>query len=347
MEPRVALIVVAAGQGQRFGAPDKVLTEIDGRPALAILFRTLETLPDIERVVVVASDDCRDRVTALVPDGPWRVVAGGARRQDSVAAGLAAAGDVDVVVVHDGARPFASSALFAAAVAEVAAGADAALAAVPLTDTLKRVVDGRVVETLDRTHFALAQTPQAFRRAALSAALASAAEVGLTVTDEATLVERLGGRVVTIPSTATNLKLTNPEDRAMAETIAAARRPAPPPLLRTGVGYDVHRLVAGRRLVLGGVEIPFDRGLEGHSDADVVLHAVADALLGAAALAAKRLEELPGARAEQPDHDLPVGERGVVVGDFAQAGRRAGLRDGGRDALDRQWGVHGSGDASG
>ena len=284
MNDRAALIVVAAGQGQRFGSPDKVLAEVDGVPALSILFDTVRTLPAIDPVVVVTSQRCHDRVLDIVTEPAWRVVLGGVRRQDSVSAGLAEVGDAQIVVVHDGARPFAAASLFTAVVQAVADGADAAIAAVPLTDTLKRVTDGQVVETLDRSAFALAQTPQAFRRAALETALATAAARGSTVTDEATLVEELGGTVVVVPSLASNLKLTNPEDLVVAEAIARDRRPLRQPLVRTGIGYDVHRLVPGRRLVLGGVAIPFDRGLDGHSDADALLHAIADALLGAAAL---------------------------------------------------------------
>lgn len=284
MENRVALIVVAAGQGQRFGSPDKVLAEIDGLPALSILFDTVGALAGIDPVVIVTSERCRGRVQALVPDPEWRVVLGGARRQDSVAAGLAAVTDAEIIVVHDGARPFAPASLFTAVTQAVSGGAHAAIAAVPLTDSLKRVADGRVVETLDRTAFALAQTPQAFRREALATALAIAADRGSTVTDEAALIEELGGTVVAVPGGATNLKLTNPEDLAVAEAIAFSRRAGGSPAIRTGIGYDVHRLVAGRRLVLGGVEIPFALGLDGHSDADVLLHAIADALLGASAL---------------------------------------------------------------
>ena len=283
MKQRAALIVVAAGKGQRFGAPDKVLAEIDGRPALFFLFDTVRGLAAFDAVVIVASEHCRERIAGSVPDPRWRVVLGGARRQDSVAAGLTEVGDAEIVVVHDGARPFAGAALFTAAIQAITGGADAAIAAVPLTDTLKRVSAGRVVGTLDRTAYALAQTPQAFRRSALVAALATAAERGSTVTDEASLIEELGGTVVVIPSETSNLKLTNPGDLVMAEAIARARGTTPP-LIRTGIGYDVHRLIAGRRLVLGGVEIPHERGLDGHSDADALLHAIADALLGAAAL---------------------------------------------------------------
>lgn len=284
MTHHAALIIVAAGRGQRFGSPDKVLAAIAGVPAIAILFDTVRSLAAIDSVVVVTSERCREQILRLVPDPAWRVVLGGARRQDSVAAGLAAVGDAEIVAVHDGARPFSDGSLFSATIRAVAEGADAAIVAAPLTDTLKRVAGGRVVETLDRSAFALAQTPQVFRREVLASALASAAEGGSTVTDEATLVEELGGSVAIVPSTSANLKLTNPEDLAVAEGIAASRRANRAPVTRTGIGYDVHRLVAGRRLVLGGVEIPFERGLDGHSDADALLHAVADALLGAAAL---------------------------------------------------------------
>ena len=284
MKHRAALIIVAAGQGQRFGSPDKVLAEVGGVPALSILFDTVRTVSAIDAVVVVTSERCLERVRELVIDPTWRVVLGGERRQDSVAAGLAQVGVAEIVAVHDGARPFAGALMFTAGIAAVADGADAAIAATPLTDTLKRVSGGRVVETLDRAAFALAQTPQVFRRAALTSALVSAEERGLTVTDEATLIEELGGIVAVVPGAVANLKLTNPEDLAVAEGVAASKRANRAPVVRTGIGYDVHRLVAGRRLVLGGVEIPFERGLDGHSDADVLLHAVADALLGAAAL---------------------------------------------------------------
>jgi 2-C-methyl-D-erythritol 4-phosphate cytidylyltransferase/2-C-methyl-D-erythritol 2,4-cyclodiphosphate synthase len=235
-------------------------------------------------VVVVTSPELREAVAALCAERlagrPWRVALGGERRQDSVAAGLAAAPDAGIIVVHDGARPFAEAALFKAAVAAVRGGADAAIAALPLTDTLKRVDGETVVATLDRSVHTLAQTPQAFRRAALERALATAREEGRTVTDEATLVEQGGGRVVTVPGSRRNLKLTVPEDLDLALAIATT----PARQVRTGIGYDVHRLVPERRLVLGGVEIPFERGLDGHSDADVALHAIMDALLGACAL---------------------------------------------------------------
>ena len=135
---------------------------------------------------------------------------------------------------------------------------------------------------MDRSTLWRAQTPQAFRGSALRAALTRAEVDGIEVTDESALIERFGGRVVLVPGDESNLKLTVPGDRVILEALVAMQ--SRPPLTRTGVGYDVHRLVAGRPLVLGGVTIPFDRGLDGHSDADVVLHSICDAILGACAM---------------------------------------------------------------
>ncbi|HET7092015.1 MAG TPA: 2-C-methyl-D-erythritol 2,4-cyclodiphosphate synthase, partial [Thermomicrobiales bacterium] len=158
------------------------------------------------------------------------------------------------------------------------------IAAIPVADTLKRVVDGRVTATVDRAGLWAAQTPQGFRQDIVERLLPliQAAE---TVTDEAALCESLGVPVAVVPSSSANLKVTLPDDVGVAAALLRARSgEAPARSTRSGIGYDVHRLVPGRRLVLGGVEIAHDRGLEGHSDADVVLHAIADALLGAAAL---------------------------------------------------------------
>jgi len=204
-------------------------------------------------------------------------VAGGAARGDSVRAGLAALGPVDVVLVHDAARPFATPAL-ARAVAEAAASRGAALAAVAATDTVKRATGDRLVDaTLDRRSIWLAQTPQGFRasilrRAFEAAGVAAAAEA----TDECQLVERLGEPVILVPGEAANFKITGADDLARARALVE-------PAVAMGVGYDVHAFAPGRRLVLGGVEFEGD-GLLGHSDADICAHVVCDAILGAAGL---------------------------------------------------------------
>jgi 2-C-methyl-D-erythritol 4-phosphate cytidylyltransferase/2-C-methyl-D-erythritol 2,4-cyclodiphosphate synthase len=187
-------------------------------------------------------------------------------------------------VIHDAARPFVSADLISRTIV-AAAESGAALAALPARDTVKRArPDHIVAETLPRESIFLAQTPQAFRCDVLRDALAQR-DAG-DATDEATLAERAGHTVRLVDGEASNIKITTPDDLAVAEAIAMERdgvsRAAPVRTGRVGTGYDLHRLVDGRRLILGGVTIPFERGLLGHSDADAICHAVTDAVLGAA-----------------------------------------------------------------
>lgn len=293
-QPATAAVIVAAGRGERLGVPHKVLLPIAGRPLLGYVLDTVEACPAISRIVVVIGPHTRSEVTALLANGPWttpvHLAEGGATRHDSVVAGLAAVpGEFEFVAIHDGARPFASPVLFADCL-DAAIAHGAAIAAIPVADTLKRVSDGLITATVDRSGLWAAQTPQVFRRADLLAALAAPHDAAIT--DEAALFEALGRPVAVVPGAATNLKLTHPGDVALAESVRAALHaaadsappPAPGPTIRTGIGYDAHVFAPDRRLVLGGVVIPHDAGLLGHSDADVLLHAIADALLGAAAL---------------------------------------------------------------
>jgi len=207
------------------------------------------------------------------------LVAGGERRQDSVARAFARVPDsADLVVIHDAARPLVSQDLIARTL-DAAAAHGAAIAALPATDTVKQSNrEGVIIGTLPRSEIYLAQTPQAFRRRVLQDALASA-HAG-DATDEATLAERAGHPVHLVTGDARNVKVTTPDDLDAAERFLG--RGHDPLTIRIGVGYDLHRLVAGRPLVLGGVRIPFEKGLLGHSDADAVCHAVTDAILGAA-----------------------------------------------------------------
>jgi 2-C-methyl-D-erythritol 4-phosphate cytidylyltransferase/2-C-methyl-D-erythritol 2,4-cyclodiphosphate synthase len=282
---RVAAVVVAAGRGERLGVPDKVIYPLAGRPMLAWSLRALEQAETIGPVVVVAGSHTLEAVGRLVHDEGFAkvhaIVAGGGRRQDSVAAGLEALPEeVEIVVIHDGARPLAEPELFDRCAA-AAAESGAAIAATPLSDTLKRVTEGTVRETVDRAGLWAAQTPQAFRLESLRKAMTVGS--GESVTDEARLCEIAGLPVTVVPSSLANMKVTHPEDIPVADALLrSAQRPSFPP--RVGIGYDAHRFASGRRLILGGVEIAHDRGLDGHSDADVLLHAIADAILGAAAL---------------------------------------------------------------
>ena len=251
-----------------------------GRSVLEWSVRALLAAPDISEVVVALPGDVAAAPPPFLVDGAdasrITIVEGGARRQDSVARAFERVPpSADLIVIHDAARPLVSQALIERTV-RAAAETGAAIAAMPASDTVKRVAGGRVVGTLRREEIALAQTPQAFRAEVLRAALALADDA----TDEAALAERAGYAVRVVDGDPQNLKVTTPADLAMAERLLDA--PAPEVRLRIGNGYDLHRLVTGRPLVLGGVTIPFEKGLLGHSDADAVAHAVTDAILGAA-----------------------------------------------------------------
>ena len=293
----VTAIIAAGGRGQRFGGsrPKQLLT-IGGRTVLERSVATFAAHPAIDELIVALPADLASDPPSYLRDSgasgtPVCVVAGGARRQDSVANAFRAMSDrADVIVIHDAARPFVTADLISRTIA-AAGESGAAVAAVQARDTVKRTHPGNgaedhgapyVRETLPRDAIYLAQTPQAFRRDVLAAALALGARDEREATDEAALVERAGQPVRIVEGELSNIKITTPDDLAVAEAIARGRAPARTG--RAGTGYDLHRLVEGRALILGGVTIPSDRGALGHSDADVVCHALTDAILGAACL---------------------------------------------------------------
>jgi 2-C-methyl-D-erythritol 4-phosphate cytidylyltransferase / 2-C-methyl-D-erythritol 2,4-cyclodiphosphate synthase len=268
-------VIVAAGSGLRAGpGQPKAWRDLGGRP---ILLWSVEALlaAGAEAVVLVVAPDRIEAAKGLVSHLPaCRVTAGGASRGDSVGAGLAALDPQDArVLIHDAARPFVTSAHVAMLLAALD-GADGAVPALPMADTLKRG-DRMVAETVDRAGLWRAQTPQAFQLDVLRSAYA-AWPVDAEPTDDAAVVERAGGRVALAPGDPMLMKLTYPEDFAMAETLAGRAR-----VTRIGQGIDAHRFGPGSSVWLCGVEIPHNRGLVGHSDADCGLHALTDALLGA------------------------------------------------------------------
>lgn len=281
---RAVAVVPAAGRGKRFGGQvEKQFRSLAGRPLVAHVLLVLEQCPSIEEIILVVPperlDRCRDEILSTYPGAkPTALVAGGERRQDSVLAGVLRSDPrAELILVHDGARPFLTGDLVSRTL-EAAARTGAALAAVPLVDTLKEVdPTGLCRRTIPREGLWCAQTPQAFRRPLLLEALERARQEGVLGTDEAALVERLGRPVEVVEGSRFNIKVTQPEDFLWGETYLRGAG------VRIGHGYDVHPLVGGRKLVIGGVEIPGDKGLHGHSDADVLLHALGDALLGAAA----------------------------------------------------------------
>jgi 2-C-methyl-D-erythritol 4-phosphate cytidylyltransferase/2-C-methyl-D-erythritol 2,4-cyclodiphosphate synthase len=214
------------------------------------------------------------------------MVEGGARRQDSVANAFAQVSSrADVVVVHDAARPFATGELFTRVI-EAAAKGGAAIAALKASDTVKEATAAPgvmiVSRTLPRESIYLAQTPQAFARHVLEDAIELGRQATTLATDEASLAEEAGHSVCLVDGEPTNLKITTERDLEMSNAMLQAANSQARGMLRVGTGYDLHRLEPGRRLILGGVHIPHETGLAGHSDADVLAHAVTDAILGAA-----------------------------------------------------------------
>jgi 2-C-methyl-D-erythritol 4-phosphate cytidylyltransferase/2-C-methyl-D-erythritol 2,4-cyclodiphosphate synthase len=290
---RVSAIIAAGGRGTRLSADrPKQFLEIAGSSLLELSVSAMASSGLVDEIVVAVPADHLEAVRAQFEraDKPVVVVAGGRRRQDSVANALARIPqESDIVLVHDAARPFVSHDVIGRTI-DAAAQYGAAIAAMPVRDTVKQagaaLVDGsRVIHaSLRRDEIFLAQTPQAFRRSLLQEAFDRGGD--LDVTDEAMLAERAGFPVHLVPGDPENIKVTVPDDleRARERTRSAgAAEGRSSDHMRIGTGYDLHRLVAGRPLVLGGVTIPFERGLEGHSDADILCHAVTDAILGAAA----------------------------------------------------------------
>jgi len=286
----VTAIIAAAGSGRRLGAAQpKQLLDIGGGSMLQHSVRAFFDHPRVSDIVVVLPKDQQSFVfaageTNALPRRPdIRIVAGGERRQDSVANGFDAAdAETDVILIHDAARPFVTADLIERTI-DAAARHGAAIAALQSRDTVKRVdATGAITGTIPRETIYLAQTPQGFRRDVLAQAIA-AARSGVEATDEAALAERAGYKVHVVDGDPGNVKVTTAEDLEAARA-RMGRTAKPARTGRAGTGYDLHRLVEGRPLVIGGVTIPFDKGPLGHSDGDVVCHAATDAILGAAGL---------------------------------------------------------------
>ena len=315
---KAAAIVACGGIGARFcGSPDgladagaKQFLDLAGRPVLAHTLAIFERHPGIGFVVLVLPEQLLDKGEALV-GGLWpeqgatlftkvkAIVAGGGSRQESVAKGLAAlagSGWEGPVLVHDGVRPCTPDQVIDRVISGVLTNGNA-VAAIPLRDTLKRAdADNSVRETVDRRDLWQIQTPQGFRMKDIVEAYEEGGRRGLQVTDDAALLEAIGRQVYLVEGHPANIKITYPEDMALAEAVLTrGRSPSPDAGLgnqqmmdvaipRMGFGYDAHQLKEGIPLMLGGIEAPWPKGLLGYSDGDVMLHAIMDALLGAACL---------------------------------------------------------------
>lgn len=288
----LATIVPAAGISVRMQAgKNKAFIELLGIP---IIVHTLSALSKCEQVqqvyITVRADELEymqgllNKYRDLFSHLECNVVAGGRERQQSVYNVLQILpAEVKYIAVHDGARPFINKTVFAKCLQRACVD-KAAIVAVPSKDTVK-VASGAYVEaTLERARLRCVQTPQIFERNLLCSAYERAESAGHLGTDDASLVELVGHKVAVVEGEYRNIKLTTPDDLLVAEAYLNKQNEGKEISMRVGQGYDVHRLVENRKLILGGVEIPHSLGLLGHSDADVLLHAIKDALLGACAL---------------------------------------------------------------
>ncbi|MBC8529980.1 2-C-methyl-D-erythritol 4-phosphate cytidylyltransferase [Christensenellaceae bacterium NSJ-44] len=284
----VGAVIVAAGRGNRMGADvNKVFLPLCGKSVLAWSVQAFMDF-GVRRIAVVLAPGeegaAREALKPLKGEAQVTFANGGAQRTQSVCAGLCALGEgIDYVLIHDGARPLVTGEVIGAALAS-AREKGSGIAALPVKDTIKLTDgEGKILSTPERANLYAVQTPQAFCFEAIMQAHAAAAQAGANATDDAALLEEMGQMVYLSKGDEENIKLTTPQDMALARQILRRRqgaRPGP----RIGTGFDVHALVQGRALILGGVNIPYEKGLLGHSDADVLTHAVMDALLGAAAL---------------------------------------------------------------
>ncbi len=279
---KACAIIAGGGTGKRMGKDrPKQFLLIGGKPVLVRTIGVFEKASSINRIVLVLPEAdiglAREMVASSGFSKVVRLVPGGRERQDSVRNGLQVLeNDVDVVAVHDAVRPFITEDLVDLSIKK-AAQHGAVSVGVPVKDTIKSVLDDRVARTIERKGLWIAQTPQVFRREILDEAYRRAYGDGYYGTDDASLVERIGVPVYMVPGSYQNIKITTPEDLAYGEFMTKQGSSS----ATVGLGYDSHRFAENRKLVLGGVEIPCDRGLEGHSDADALIHAVIDALLGA------------------------------------------------------------------
>lgn len=272
-QEQVTAIIMAAGTGSRMGAAvPKQFLKIKGRTVLERAVLPFENNGFVDDILVVCGQDfvplCKRLCSAF--SKVRAIITGGEQRQDSVRNAINALeiGADGYVLIHDGARPFVTDEIICRVLAG-AADAGAAVCAVPVKDTVRRITEEGST-TLDRSQLCNVQTPQGFKAAVIRDAFAAADSEGFVGTDDAGLAERAGYHVTLVEGSYDNIKMTTKEDMPV-ET-------------RIGAGFDVHKMTDGRKMILCGVDIPFEKGLLGHSDADVALHALMDAMLGATAL---------------------------------------------------------------
>ncbi len=289
-EKKVIVIIAAAGSGNRMGSGiPKQYRMLKDKPVLVRTLQAFSSHPQIDQIYLVVPEShvtyCRNLIDSYAIEKVEKIIEGGKERQDSVFFALKQMDeDIGYVLVHDGARPLVSEGLISSVVEQTKLyGATAA--AVPVKDTIKYVEEGTFTHTPKREQLYAVQTPQGFEKKLLKSAYEEAYREKICGTDDAVLVEKMGKKVYLVEGEYNNIKITTGEDMMIAEAMLSESHKMDFEIdFRVGNGFDVHRFSENRKLILGGVDIPFERGLLGHSDADVLLHAIMDALLGAAAL---------------------------------------------------------------
>lgn len=290
----IGVVIVAAGSSQRMSGIDKQNLLLKGIPVVVWAAKAFQELEEVSEIILVTSRENISTFQGYVKEYALHkvktVCQGGDTRQQSVFRGVGElSSHLEYIAIHDGARPFVTKDVVSRCLAD-AVQYGATTASVKTKDTIKIEKDGFIAATPDRDRLYLTQTPQIFRREIYIQAMDQALKTGIDVTDDCQLVENIGHQVYLSLGSYDNIKITTPEDIPTAEAISgrleasSAEKEGATSMVRIGHGYDVHRLVEGRKLILGGVNIPWEKGLLGHSDADVLVHAVMDALLGAAAL---------------------------------------------------------------
>ncbi len=293
---KVAAVIAAGGTGTRMNAPiPKQFLEIGGKPIFVYTIECIESLDEVVQIILALPGDHIPAAEEILNRQPGRLVVqcveGGCNRQESVHNGVRRVRpDADVIMVHDAVRPVCNTTMMRC-VLDAAWEKGAAVPGLQATETIQRVSrKGRVLATPPREELFAIQTPQAFHGKILRSALDRASAAGFIGTDESSVVRWAGHPVFVVPGSPDNIKITRPMDLDIAARLISESLREEGSMgmsestLRIGQGIDFHRLVEGRKLILGGVHVPFERGLEGHSDADVLAHAICDALLGAAAM---------------------------------------------------------------
>ncbi len=286
---KIQAIIVAAGLGKRFGSSDKVLISVEDIPLFIRAIEPFEKLEEINNICLVTRKELFETVNYYLQKFNIKkvksIIEGGKERQDSVYNALRSLSkDTDIVLIHDAARPLITEDLVKRVLKSLTPSVDGVIPSTSITDTVKWIRSGNIVGgTLNRDVLRMVQTPQVFWFSRVLLAYEKAYEENYYGTDDASLVERYGGQVIVVEGDPKNLKITTPYDLKKMEAFMTSNY-FDLRSLRVGIGYDSHPFEEGRKLIIGGVTIPYHKGLKGHSDADVLIHAIIDSLLGCAGL---------------------------------------------------------------